>query len=146
MTKSFILKKLIHKGMSMNQDKLAKVIASVGIGLNTIYAVTHIYEYINSNDLISKEYLLNFGILELSWVALLVWFLYDTYTRRAIMILYMLPLVGVNITHSIHCVITHQWGVFDAFINVVYGVLFSSIFLLAYIRINLNQKRRKSAT
>jgi uncharacterized membrane protein YoaT (DUF817 family) len=124
----------------MKNEYFVKVVALVGIVLNIFFTYDHIYEYISSNELIQKEYLLSFAVLDLGWVVLLVWFLNNIYERKEIIIFYLIPLLGINMTHSIHNVLISQWSIPEAALNMVYGVVFSSIFILGYIKMNRGKK------
>jgi uncharacterized membrane protein YoaT (DUF817 family) len=124
----------------MKNEYFVKVVALVGIVLNIFFTYDHIYEYISSNELIQKEYLLSFAVLDLGWVVLLVWFLNNIYERKEIIIFYLIPLLGINMTHSIHNVLISQWSIPEAALNMVYGVVFSSIFILGYIKMIRGEK------
>ncbi|MCD6258311.1 MAG: hypothetical protein J7J31_01790 [Helicobacteraceae bacterium] len=115
-------------------------LAFIAISLNLVYAYLHLSQYLGTSNLESKEILLSFAVLDLSWVAILLWFLRDIYARRMILILYTLPLVGLSLVHSLHDLLMHKISIVNALENIMFALAFSSIFILGYFKITPKTK------
>jgi hypothetical protein len=122
----------------MKNDRVRKSVVMVfalsGVILNVFYCIGFFQAFFDPQyNFAIREFLVSAIVLEVGWMALLLWTILKPFERRHILLFTIIPIFFGNLLTGIN-----QWmdapGQFGFFVsNTVFGLLYSALFLFAYI-------------
>ena len=95
-------------------------------------------EFFKSDILQSyKEILISAIALEISWIVLLVWFMFEPVKRKDILLLTAIPMIIANLLHNYTLETAQFLG------NLLFLVLFIGLYLIGYYLLHNHEKKHR---
>ncbi len=121
----------------MTSNQIRKIfiisIAFVGVMINSVYGVELLKEFFNpryNNEI--REILISAIALEFGWAALLAWVIFKPFERRHLLLFTAISMMIGNLLHSINQSIYVDNGAGMMAVNLIPGITFAGIFVLAF--------------
>jgi hypothetical protein len=73
------------------------------------------------------------AVLEIGWIALLVWVVIKPFERRQILLFTIIPILLGNILHGVNQFGTHNETTSAILLNTAFGLLYSGLYVVAFI-------------
>lgn len=109
-------------------------VALSGAVINTVYSFDLLRAFFDPryNNAI-REIMISAAVLEIGWIALLVWVVIKPFERRQILLFTIIPILLGNILHGVNQFGTHSGNASAIALNTVFGLLYSGLYVVAFI-------------
>ena len=110
------------------------VVALSGALINTVYSFDLLSAFFNPhyNNAI-KEIMISAVVLEIGWIALLVWVIIKPFERRHILLFTIVPIMLGNILHGVNQFGTRSGTASAILLNTAFGLFYSGLYIVAFI-------------
>ena len=122
----------------MKNPKIRKsiiiAVALSGAVINAVYCIDLLRAFFDPhlNNAI-REIVISAVVLEIGWITFLVWLIIKPFERRHILLFTIVPILLGNILHGVNQFTTHSGNVGAIVLNTVFGLLYSGLFVVAFI-------------
>ena len=82
-----------------------------------------------------KEVIISAFVLEIGWMALLVWSVFAPFERRHILLFTMVPILLGNVLHSVNQFGSGGVSTGTIVLNTVFGLVYSGLYVGAYMAV-----------
>jgi hypothetical protein len=109
-------------------------VALSGAVINTVYSFGILRAFFDPryNNAI-REIMISAAVLEIGWIALLVWVVIKPFERRQILLFTIIPILLGNILHSVNQFETLSENTSAILLNTAFGLLYSGLYVVAFI-------------
>ena len=109
-------------------------VALSGAVINTVYSFDLLRAFFDPryNNAI-REIMISAAVLEIGWIALLVWVVIKPFERRQILLFTIVPILLGNILHGVNQFGTHSGNTSAILLNTAFGLLYSGLYVVAFI-------------
>lgn len=109
-------------------------VALSGVLTNAVYSVDLFRAFFDPyyNNAI-REIIISAVVLEIGWIALLVWVIIKPFERRHILLITIVPILLGNILHSVSQFGTHSGNSSAILISTAFGLFYSGLYVVAFI-------------
>jgi hypothetical protein len=121
-------------------------VALSGAVINLVYAIDILRSIMSVRyDNPTTEMMISAAVMEIGWIALLVWMTLKPFERRHILLVTIVPILLGNILHGLNQVWTHSVSLQAFALNTVFGISYSGLYILAFIAGNEGKKHKRES-
>jgi len=110
------------------------VVALSGAAINIVYSIDLLAAFFDPqyNNFI-KDIMISAVVLEIGWISLLVWVIFNPFERRHILLFTIVPILLGNILHSVNQFGAYSENASAFLLNTTFGLFYSGLYIAAFV-------------